>query len=341
MKVLIVDDSVVFRSQIKSALESVPGIEVTGTAQNGRFALQRLSQVPADLVIVDMEMPEMDGPQTIKEIKAAKYPVKIIVFSAHTARGSMAAIEALSAGAHDFVTKPTGDDLTPDNAAERIKRELVPKILQFAPANVNQVSTIGGIKKDLSLFRPSVVVIAASTGGPPALEKILSNLEPPLTVPILIAQHMPPVFTASLARRLQDVSGIASAEAVDGEELKPNRVYIAPGNYHMRLAKNVNTVHVKLDQGPPRHSVRPAADNLFESAAEVFGNRVLSIVLTGMGEDGAAGSRLIKEKGGGVAIQDQSSCVVFGMPGAVAKSGAFDLMTDLSTINLLLKKVTK
>lgn len=361
MRVLIVDDSVVFRSQIKAALEGVPHIEVVGVANNGKVALQKLAQSSVDLITLDMEMPEMDGLTTIKEIRKAKFPVKIIVFSSHTTRGSMATLDALTSGAQDFVTKPSGEDVGYQNAAERIKNELVPKILQFVPSQ--EVSKGGSsgmnvqlershyvnhpaqnkksyMKKELDTFHPSVVVIGSSTGGPPALEKILTALSLPIRIPIVIAQHMPPVFTASLATRIQESTGIKAAEAKDGEELLPNRIYVAPGNYHLTIVKRGLTPVLKLDQNPHRNSVRPAVDALFESAAEVYAHKVLGVILTGMGEDGMLGSIAIKEKGGGILIQDQPSCVVFGMPGSVFNSGAYDFMGNLNDINIQLKKLT-
>jgi len=353
MRVLIVDDSVVFRSQIKSALEGVGNIEVVGTANNGKIALQKLAQSSVDLITLDMEMPEMGGIETIREIRKAKFPVKIIVFSSHTTRGSEAALEALTAGAHDFVAKPSGTEMTFENAAAKIRDELLPKLQQFvsggtrAPelaksSHLNPLHALNKttyVKRDLRTFSPSVLVIGSSTGGPPALEVVLKNLSLPLRIPILIAQHMPPVFTASLAKRLKESSGVEAAEGVHGEELKPNRIYVAPGDYHMGLEKRGTQVFIKLDKGPQRNSVRPAVDVLFETAAEIFANRTMGLILTGMGEDGLCGAKLIKSKGGGVMIQDQASCVVFGMPGAIFQSGIHDDIGNLSSINEVIRKV--
>lgn len=358
MRVLIVDDSVVFRSQIKSALDGVQGIEVVGAANNGKIALQKLAQSSVDLVTLDMEMPEMSGLETIKEIRKAGFPVKIIVFSSHTTRGSEMALEALALGAQDFVAKPSGDDMTFENASQKIKGELLPKILQFVPnasdnslkkealnltkenldSSANQKKIY--MKCDIETLFPSVILIGSSTGGPPALEALLSNLSLPLRVPILITQHMPPVFTASLASRLQEVTGIAAAEAIDGEEIKANRIYVAPGNYHMSVDKKDGKFILKLDQTPQRNSVRPAVDVLFESAVKNYGRKACGFVLTGMGEDGLIGSKVIKDAGGGVLIQNQASCVVFGMPGAIFNHGSYDYVGNLQELNLKLKKLT-
>ena len=350
MRVLIVDDSVVFRSQIKAALEGNPGVEVVGTANNGKIALQKLAQSSVDLVTLDMEMPEMSGLETISEIKKAKFPVRIIVFSSHTTRGSVAALDALTAGADDFVAKPSGDDLTYENAAEKIRNELLPKIMQFSKtssalnANLTTVaapdlSKFKYAKKEICTFSPSVIVIGSSTGGPPALEQIVKELVLPFRIPILIAQHMPPLFTAMLAERLGKISGIQAFEATDKMQIKPNCIYVAPGNYHMKIEKVGMSYFTSLNQDPPRNSVRPAVDVLFESAAEIFGPKVMSFVLTGMGQDGLVGARAIKEKGGGVMIQNRASSVVFGMPGAIFNAGFQDDVGDLIQINAVMRKM--
>lgn len=348
LRVLIVDDSVVFRSQIKTALDGVGLVEVAGVANNGRIALQKLAQTSVDVVTLDMEMPEMNGIETIKEIKKAKFPVKIVVFSSHTTRGSEATLEALGAGADDFITKPSGPDVTFENSVQKIREELSPKITQFLKqtpsAPIGKIVSTDELKRsnpkrDLSTFLPSVIVIGSSTGGPPALEKVLVNLGLPLRVPILIAQHMPPVFTASLAKRIQEVTGIPTTEGKHGEIIKAGHIYVAPGNFHMTLVKNGTNVLINLDQSPHRNSVRPAVDPLFESASAIYGSRTLGVILTGMGEDGFIGCRAIKSINGGILIQDKESSVVFGMPGAVFNGDLYDGMGDLSFINTTLKRM--
>lgn len=357
MRVLIVDDSVVFRSQIKAALENVAGVEVVGTANNGKIAIQKLEQESVDLITLDMEMPEMSGIETIKEIRKRKSKVRIIVFSSYTTRGSEMTLEALELGADDFVAKPTGTAGSITSAAEAIKKDLVPKIMQFfvdktaktsvkdsAPSHFLTQDTSKTLetypKKDLDTFIPSVIVIGSSTGGPPALEKVLMDIKKPLRIPILIAQHMPPVFTASLAKRLQELTGIEAAEGKQDEPVIPNRIYIAPGNYHMTVKRVSSGYQICLDQGPLRNSVRPAVDPLFESASELWGPKCMGIILTGMGEDGMLGCRAIKKAGGGVQIQDQASCAVFGMPGAVYAAKLYDGMSDPSVINRLIRRMT-
>ena len=352
MRVLIVDDSVVFRSQIRAALDGRSDLEVVGTANNGKIALQKLAQSSVDLVTLDMEMPEMGGIETIKEIRRLKFPVRIIVLSSHTTRGSEMALDALSCGADDFLAKPSGSDMNFANAADRIREQLLPKVLQFSSspeAAIRAPTETVGTKappaakwsaRDLTTFLPSAIVIASSTGGPPALEKTLRSLKGPLRCPIFIVQHMPPVFTSALAKRLKDVTGIEAREAEHGEVVERNRIYVAPGDYHMGIAKSGNESVINLDQGAQRNSVRPAADILFETAASVFGPKVMGVVLTGMGEDGLVGSIAVKKAGGGIAIQEKSSCVVFGMPGAVFAAECFDAVGSPEDIGAHLRRMT-
>jgi two-component system chemotaxis response regulator CheB len=272
---------------------------------------------------------------------------KVIVLSAQTKAGAENTLAALRLGAVDFIAKPALDPKA-GSPAETIRAHLAPKVLQFAaqvsaplpriapvapPAPSGQIATAATASfapVNWRTFSPAIVTIASSTGGPAALEQLFSQLRGPLACPILIAQHMPPVFTATLAERLARTSGLPVAEAQAGEPLVPGRVYMAPGDYHLRVSVSGKTIN--LDQGPQRNSVRPAADYLFESAAAAFGARTLGIVLTGMGADGRDGAVAIKKAGGAVVIQDRISCVVFGMPGAVAEARAQDQEENLAAI---------
>jgi two-component system chemotaxis response regulator CheB len=359
MKVLIVDDSVIFRSQIAAALTGIPHIEVVGSAPNGSIALQRLNQLSVDLVTLDLEMPEMDGIEVLRAIREQKHKVRVIVFSSQTTRGAEKALQALRAGADEVSAKPSEELSQPDSGPPRTPQEkirdiLVPKIMQFLkPAekwegsdssvdpsfSLQPPNTSRGGPEKLPLigFRPSVIVIASSTGGPTALETIFSSLIATVEAPILIAQHMPPVFTKILSRRLGDLSKKSCDEATHGEMIKPGRVYIAPGDYHLQVSRRPHGVILELDQGPPRNSVRPAADYLFESAATTFGQGCLGIVLTGMGQDGLEGSVAIKRTGGRILIQEEKSCVVFGMPGAVHRANCYDGMGDLDYISSVIQ----
>lgn len=357
MNVLIVDDSVVFRTQITAALTGIPQIKVIGSAANGSIALQKLKQLQVDLVTLDMEMPEMDGIDVLKAIRERQHRVRVIVFSSQTTRGAERALHALEAGADDVVAKPSDQDSPQTKSPqERIRDALVPKVLQFlspqekAPViqthagekltfDDQPVITEGFEKLSLTHFRPSAIVIASSTGGPTALEAIFSRLPKGLDVPILIAQHMPPVFTKILAKRLSDLSKRECDEAKHGEIVKPNKIYVAPGDFHMQVSSSADGPKIELNQGPQRNSVRPAADFLFETAASTFAKKCLGIVLTGMGQDGLQGSIAIKKAGGRILIQDEKSCVVFGMPGAVFKANCFDAMGNLDEISGILKSI--
>ncbi len=356
MRILVVDDSIVFRSQIKAALETHPNIKVVGTAANGKIALDKLEQLSVDLITLDLEMPEMNGIETLKELRKRRNLTCVIVFSSKSKKGSDATLDALRNGAEDFVTKPSGQGLSIENAANAIRADLLPKVIQFFPKIQNRKNPIlrrnkstvatQKIKTDfnrkiISTFNPNIVIIGSSTGGPVALEKIFQGIKGPFKCPVLICQHMPPIFTASLAKRLNQVTEVDSFEAKNMEELK-NQIYVAPGDYHMTLLQIGSTMKLKLDQKAQRNCVRPAVDYLFESVAPIFNSKCMGFILTGMGEDGALGCIEIKKNNGGVMIQNEESCVVFGMPGAVHANGAFDETGDLSAINTHLKRmVTK
>jgi len=339
LKVLIADDSVVYRTQIKSALSGLAWIEISNIASNGKIALERMAHSAVDLLILDLEMPEMDGLQTLREMGRRETKTKVLVFSSTSKKGAECTLEALSLGASDFIAKPGGEvaDLVGGataDPAEKIRKLLVPKIVAIFPEflsflEIQTEASSGGESKYprvlWDLFQPKVVVIGSSTGGPTVLENIFSKISGPLRCPILVAQHMPPVFTATLAERIQRICGIPTYEGRHGQKIEQNAIYVAPGNYHMTVVPSeAGGYQLAMDQGPLVNSVRPAVDRLFESAAAVFGERCLGIVLTGMGADGRVGAEAIKRRGGGVLIQSESTCVVFGMPGAVKASGAYD-----------------
>lgn len=374
LKVLIADDSVVYRSQLRSAAAMLEYVDVVGVAANGRLAVEKLAQTSADLLILDLEMPEMNGLQTLEEIRRLGLQVKVLLFSSHSKRGAEITMDALRAGASDFVTKPGSEGAGSGNLekvasdpAKRILELIQPKIEALFPSVLNGgavpaptkmpakpqasagqgASTPSAAKVYPSLIletvRPRVLVIGSSTGGPNALEKLFSALRPPYSVPILITQHMPAVFTATFAERLGKLLGAGKTveevrEGRDGEVLLPNRIYVAPGDYHMTLKAEGESVRIALDQGPPQNFVRPAVDPLFQSAAAIYRSGCMGIVLTGMGADGRIGSVAIKDAGGSVLIQNRESCVVYGMPGAVEAAGAFDLTADLEEIARVVSK---
>lgn len=354
LKVLVVDDSSVFRTQIKFALRKA-NIEIVGACANGKDAIEFLKRNSVDVMTLDLEMPEMNGIQTLEEIRRSALKVKVIVFAANTTRGAMSTFDALRLGALDVVAKPNNDNgggLA--DAGQRIFEDLVPKILQFAskpvkisPSPVKREQPISipkrdgssaGVpnwaRKELTTFRPEIIVVGSSTGGPVALENFLKGIPAPLSVPIVIVQHMPPKFTQTLASRLADQTGIPCQEASNGEPLTRDKIYIAPGDYHLEVFLNQGKPHLVLKQGPKRCSVRPSVDFLFESAASIFGPKTMGFILTGMGEDGKDGCIAIKESKGGVMIQDKESSVVWGMPGAVHSVKAFDRIGSIDDCRL-------
>lgn len=345
IKVLVVDDSVVFRSVIRGALDGLEDIEVIGTASNGRIALDKLKLIPTDLIILDLEMPELDGIGVLKELKNIPVKPKVLLFSSLTQRGAAITLEALKLGASDFVTKP--DALTAGDPQEKIKQLLLPKVRAIFHRSVipevtkveKPVANAGHKVFNSSLFdlmKPKIITIGSSTGGPSVLEFIFQNLRGPLKCPIVIVQHMPPLFTASLAQRIQNITGISCAEAKDGEVLE-NKIYIAPGDFHLRLEQSDSKVYLRLSQDDFINFVRPAVDPLFQTASAIFKEGCLGIILTGMGQDGKVGTSYIKNNGGAVVIQNEETCVVFGMPGAVKAQGSYDFIKTPTEISAMLK----
>lgn len=343
MKVLVVDDSLTFRSQIKNALSNHASIEVVGTSVNGQDALDKIvGGLDVDLITLDLEMPKLTGLQFLAKLSELGIKKKVIVFSATTKKGSEDTLAAMRLGALDFVTKPSGDGLTIETAAQRIRDELQPKILQFLQdttvASKIEKPQAKTVKKQIQTFYPTMVVIGSSTGGPMALAKLFSGIEGQLKVPICIVQHMPPLFTATLAEQIMRITGIEAKEASNGEPLE-NKIYVAPGDFHLNIKENGGKKFLELNQLEKRNSVRPAVDFLFESASEIYKDKLLGVVLTGMGEDGLDGCRRIKEKNGGVMIQNKESCVVFGMPGAVFQAELHDSISDIDEMKKHIRRM--
>jgi len=355
MKILVVDDSIVYRTAISQALAEVPGVEVVSSASNGQVATDYLRKNPngVDLITLDMEMPIMGGLDAIKEIRKFNKNVIIIVFSSVTLQGAEKTIEALGAGADDFVTKVQGTG-TIEDSLEKIRELLLPKIKAFDSRKVSrevtheayeqkeispsEVKSLEKIVEEMSI-KPKLIVLGCSTGGPDALGNLFRGLDK-LNVPMLIVQHMPPLFTEKLANMLNGISENIVVEVKGGEKIRPGHCYVAPGDYHMRLRKDLT---LSIDQEEKRHFVRPAVDNLFESVAENCNDQVLSIVLTGMGDDGAEGAVALSKKGAYQFIQDEVTSVVWGMPGAVSRSGVnvteLPLKDFTSLLNLISKRI--
>jgi two-component system chemotaxis response regulator CheB len=335
IRVLIVDDSVVVRRLVTDVLASDPAVEVAGTAPNGRIGLARLTQLNPDVVVLDVEMPEMDGLQTLAALRQTHPRLPVIMFSRFTQRGAAATLEALTLGASDFVAKP--EENSPEAAAREVREQLLPRIKQLA-APKDAASTPVPVPRALSDpflgRRPlvQVVAIGASTGGPNALVELFASFPADWPVPVLVVQHMPPLFTRLLAERLTARAALSVAEAVAGAALRPGQAWIAPGDHHLTVARVGDGVRVQTHQGPPENSCRPSADVLLRSVAAVFGPAVLAVVLTGMGQDGLRGCEAVRQAGGQVLVQDEATSVVWGMPGAVARAGLADLVLPLEQL---------
>lgn len=342
IRVLIVDDSVVVRRLVARVLEEDPDIEVVGVAANGRIALAKIAQLQPDVVTLDIEMPELDGLATLAELRPRWPRLPVIMFSTLTERGAEATLEALSLGASDYVTKPTGLH----NAAEAmatVQAELVPRIkalhgrrvlsrMPQSPAPKVEARPAVSTPARPANARVDVVAIGVSTGGPNALAELLPAIPGTLPVPIVIVQHMPPVFTRMLANRLDGRCALKVIEAEGGELLLPRRVHIAAGGQHLTLARQGTSVVTVPTDDPPENSCRPAVDVLFRSVAALYGPSVLSVVLTGMGQDGLRGAEVIRVAGGQVLVQDEASSVVWGMPGFVARAGLADAVLPLDAL---------
>jgi two-component system chemotaxis response regulator CheB len=320
IKVLVVDDSVVVRRLVSDALSSDPAIEVVGVAQNGSIALHKVEALKPDLITMDIEMPVMNGIETVAALRAKGVKTPIIMFSTLTAHGAAATLDALAAGATDYVTKPTNTgDMT--QAVHVIGAQLLPRIkgLFRSPSSTRLPTKLAPSRAVYAT--PRVVVIGSSTGGPEALSKVISAFPRPLPVPVLIVQHMPPLFTAQLAARLDRNGPHRVIEAKGGERLEAGTMYIAPGDFHMEVVSDRGHVSTKISHGEQVNFCRPSVDVLFKSSAAVYGADQLGVVLTGMGADGREGARAIVDAGGRIYAQDEATSVVWGMPGAVATAG--------------------
>jgi two-component system chemotaxis response regulator CheB len=362
----VVDDSAVVRGLISRILDAEPGISVLASASNGEMALSLLSRVPGiDVVILDIEMPVMDGLAALPALLARNPGVKVIMASTLTQRNAEISLKALAAGASDYLPKPSSRQII---AGGGFPRELVAKVRALGPrrqgsaealaavasrnptgdlaaAAANGASASGrqpteGAIRHLSghlsghssgksivlrpqgLSRPEVIAIGCSTGGPQALGRLMGALAPGvLRQPILVTQHMPPMFTAILAQHLERSSGWPCREAEDGEPVLGARLYIAPGDRHMLVERDAGSVRIRITQDPPENYCRPSVDPMFRALAQVYGARTLAVMLTGMGSDGCKGAASLVEAGSTLIAQDEASSVVWGMPGAVAHAG--------------------
>jgi two-component system chemotaxis response regulator CheB len=335
ISVLVVDDSVVVRRLIVDALDSHPDIEVVGTAANGRIALTKIDQLRPDVITLDIEMPELDGLGTLRELRKKHRALPVIMFSTLSVAGATATLEALAAGATDFVTKPANVGSIGESQ-RMIREQLIPKIVTLGGKRT-VAPVMPAPPRRLPLAAPrggriNAIAIASSTGGPDALAKVLATLPANLPVPVLVVQHMPPVFTKMFAERLDRSSALQVVEATDGMPVTRGTVYIAPGDRHLTVVGRGPSVTTRLTSGPPENSCRPAADVLFRTVAQIYGGSTLAVVLTGMGQDGKRGCEALRTAGAEVVAQDQASSVVWGMPGAVVGAGLAHTVLPLSEI---------
>ena len=341
IRVLVVDDSVVIRRLVTQALSEDPTLEVVGTASNGSIALSRIPQLNPDVITLDIEMPEMDGLEALRRLRPTYKDLRVIMFSTLTERGAAITMEALILGADDYVAKASNMGAL-DRSMASLRDELIPKIKQFftlqEASSTQPPPPLNGARKlqipalTPSLTAPKVVVIGVSTGGPMALGQLVPQFPAGFPLPVLIVQHMPPLFTRLLAERLQASSALKVEEASEGALVEAGKVLIARGDYHMRVARKGPQTVVALDQGPQENSCRPAVDVLFRSAEEVYGGASIAAVLTGMGYDGTRGASVLKAAGAYVIAQDEATSVVWGMPGAVVRAGLADAIVPLDGV---------
>ena len=359
IKIMLVDDSAVIRGLYRRMLASETDIEIVSDAGNGQQAINRLKGDPVHLIVLDIEMPVMDGLSAIPHLLKIQPDVMILMASTLTARNAEFSMQAMNAGAADYIEKPTSsNELT---TGVDFKTDLLRKIKTLGATAQRKPSHAAGSvsrtpppgtkpseekagsgwkiaqSKDIKLraagiTKPRVLAIGSSTGGPQALAAVFEKLPATLGIPVVVVQHMPPTFTRILAERIQKLSNWKCHEAEDGEALRSDTVLIAPGGYHMVLAKDGANVVAKLNQDPAENFCRPAVDPLFRSIADIYGPAAMAVVLTGMGNDGRSGGQLIVDKGGTIYAQDEQSSIVWGMPGAVAIAGICSKVIPLDNV---------
>ncbi len=354
LRLLVVDDTGLYRKLLRDTLVQIDGVEVVGTASNGSLALSKLSLLEPDLLTLDVEMPMMDGLETLRQLRQVAPTVGVIMVSAHTNRGAKVTMEALELGAFDFIAKPEGNDLA-DNLVS-LRRQLHPIIAAWrnkkrlkslldakdtptrppertitTPAQPGAEEVIQSMRA-LSRSAPiALVALGVSTGGPQALAHLIPRLPQDLGVPVVVVQHMPPMFTAALADSLNNKSALTVVEACSEQVLENNTVYLAPGGKQLKLAQPgaLRRPSLLVTDDPPENHCKPSVDYLFRSVAQLYGNRAVGVIMTGMGADGVLGLRLMKRQGAPILAQDEVSCVVFGMPMEAIKAGVVDDIVPL------------
>lgn len=361
LRILVVDDSVVVRRMLSEMLSANPAIESVSTASNGKIALARIPQLNPDAIILDVEMPEMDGLQTVAAIRRFNKTLPVIMFSTVTARGASATLDAIALGANDYVTKPSTRSGTVGQLG-LVYQDLLDKIKAHchyeanaegdAPARVplplNGASRIVTPPPavQFSLTTPTsgpieAIAIGVSTGGPNALAALLPTFPADLSVPVFIVQHMPRLFTKLLAERLSSKALIRVDEACPGDVVVPGKAWVAPGDFHMVVKRLGTKVVIHTNHDTPENSCRPSVDPLFRSIADTYGPRALGVILTGMGQDGLRGCEAIRARGGQVLAQDEASSVVWGMPGFVVRAGLAEKVVPLSEMGAEIVRRTR
>ena len=360
LRVLVVDDTIVYRKAVSDIIAEIPGVELAGVAHNGKIALAKIQTLKPDILTLDIEMPEMNGIEVLGELQKNYPGVGAVMLSTLTAEGSEMTMRALELGAFDFILKPQSRNQI--EGKKEIKAALEPILKAFAKSRFASslisrkglIPAVPALKKTITgqppsqtkVFRPlsqkpamrrgrsEIIAIGISTGGPNALNQMLPKLPGDLGVPVLIVQHMPPVFTKSLASSLDKKCALTVKEAVDGENIMPNIVYIAPGGKQMKLVAGTDGLHrrIKITDDPPENSCKPSVDYLFRSVADYYVGRATAVIMTGMGSDGTLGLGILKDKAAFAIGQDEGSCIVYGMPKAPAELGYLDVVVPLSKI---------
>lgn len=351
LRVLVVDDSLLYRKVVRDALMSIPDVEVVGSAVNGEMAISKIGELRPDLVTLDFEMPGINGLGVLKWLREQRSPTRAVMLSAFTEDGAEATVQALQQGAFDFVLKPSGAD--PNANRDTLARELAERArtvrfllertshvrpslrptLNVTAASAPRVDDPVRVPVTRRTHEPVPAVgIGISTGGPDALRVMLPSLPGDLGVPVFLVQHMPPVFTRSLANSLNRTCRLTVLEAEEGMVAQPNHVYIAPGGKQMKVVVGARGTLIRLTDDPPQHSCRPSVDYLFDSMTEVYGARSLYVIMTGMGYDGAESCRRHYHAGGPVLAQDEATCVVFGMPRKPVTEGFVDVVSPLGEV---------
>jgi two-component system chemotaxis response regulator CheB len=340
IQVLVVDDAVLVRKVVTDVLAEDPLFKLHGTAANGKLALQRIALSAPDIIVLDFEMPEMDGLQTIAEVRKVHPKVPIVMFSALTESGARETLEALASGANDYVTKPSGGSNL-EASKRHIRNELLPKLKALcleppaAPVRVSQAPAQPPTRI-LPQLRVDAVAIGVSTGGPNALAEVIPQISKGISCPVFITQHMPAMFTRMLAERLTQRGGMPVREAQQGMRIENGCAYLAPGGWHLGVERRGVAIEVRLSDAPPENSCRPAVDFMLRELVAHYGGNILSVILTGMGQDGKIGCEQVIGAGGIVLAQDQATSVVWGMPGAVTQAG---LAHEVLPLNVIAQRI--